>query len=284
MSILSGVVVGFLIWFFVRYGIFGFYTVDQNERAVKTSFGRAQRLADSATLDDPAAAAAGLSEEETRALRLSAGAGDPARAGPTSRWPWERVYKVSIATQTLNMAYDPEDPQANHGGTDARSGHQGPAEHRPDRPDPLPGRRSSNLYAYLFGVKNPIAHVMGYFVSVLRERIANFEAPRAPTAVAPSASRLDADARQRRLDQRPAQEPARPERAHGRECRSLGGALRHHARRLAHHRHRPAGRGRVGAGRDQHRAQPRLLRHQPGAGRRPTRRSCSRGARWRSRP
>jgi regulator of protease activity HflC (stomatin/prohibitin superfamily) len=36
-----------------------------------------------------------------------------------------------------------------------------------------------NLYAYLFGVKNPIAHVMGYFVSVLRERIANFEAPAA---------------------------------------------------------------------------------------------------------
>ena len=35
-----------------------------------------------------------------------------------------------------------------------------------------------NLYAYLFGVKRPIAHVMGYFVSILRERIANFEAPR----------------------------------------------------------------------------------------------------------
>jgi regulator of protease activity HflC (stomatin/prohibitin superfamily) len=34
-----------------------------------------------------------------------------------------------------------------------------------------------NLYAYLFGIKYPIAHVMGYFVSVLRERIANFEAP-----------------------------------------------------------------------------------------------------------
>ncbi len=34
-----------------------------------------------------------------------------------------------------------------------------------------------NLYAYLFGVANPIAHVMGYFVSVLRERIATFEAP-----------------------------------------------------------------------------------------------------------
>src|SRR2546422_9010077 len=37
-----------------------------------------------------------------------------------------------------------------------------------------------NLYAYLFGVKRPIVHVMGYFVSVLRERIANFEAPARP--------------------------------------------------------------------------------------------------------
>jgi regulator of protease activity HflC (stomatin/prohibitin superfamily) len=35
-----------------------------------------------------------------------------------------------------------------------------------------------NLYAYLFGVKRPIVHVMGYFISVLRERIANFEAPK----------------------------------------------------------------------------------------------------------
>jgi len=34
-----------------------------------------------------------------------------------------------------------------------------------------------NLYAWFFGVRQPIAHVMGYFVSVLRERIANFEAP-----------------------------------------------------------------------------------------------------------
>ena len=34
-----------------------------------------------------------------------------------------------------------------------------------------------NLYAYLFGVKRPIVHVMGYFISILRERIANFVAP-----------------------------------------------------------------------------------------------------------
>jgi regulator of protease activity HflC (stomatin/prohibitin superfamily) len=36
-----------------------------------------------------------------------------------------------------------------------------------------------NLYAFIFGVKKPISHVMGYFVSVLRERIANFEARKA---------------------------------------------------------------------------------------------------------
>ena len=38
------------------------------------------------------------------------------------------------------------------------------------------GVSESNLYAYLFGVKKPIVHVMAYFISVLRERIANFEA------------------------------------------------------------------------------------------------------------
>jgi regulator of protease activity HflC (stomatin/prohibitin superfamily) len=35
----------------------------------------------------------------------------------------------------------------------------------------------ANLYAYLFAVKRPIAHVMGYFISILRDRIANFEEP-----------------------------------------------------------------------------------------------------------
>jgi regulator of protease activity HflC (stomatin/prohibitin superfamily) len=44
------------------------------------------------------------------------------------------------------------------------------------------------LYANIFAVKRPIAHVMGYFVSVLRERIATFEAPAAPGATDPSGS------------------------------------------------------------------------------------------------
>jgi regulator of protease activity HflC (stomatin/prohibitin superfamily) len=89
---------------------------------------------------------------------------------------------VSIATSTLNMAFDPESPAANNGGTvleavtkdQLNTGLTGQIRYRvSDR----------NLYAFLFGVKNPIAHVMGYFVSILRQRIANFEAPHeAPVA------------------------------------------------------------------------------------------------------
>jgi len=100
--------------------------------------------------------------------------------GPYFKWPWERVYKVSIATQTINMAQDTEDASANAGGTileavtkdQLNTGLTGQIRYRV---------AESNLYAYLFGVKRPISHVMGYFVSVLRERIASFEAPPAET-------------------------------------------------------------------------------------------------------
>ena len=43
MSVSFGIIVGFIAWFVVRYLLAGLYTVDQNERAVKTSFGRAER-------------------------------------------------------------------------------------------------------------------------------------------------------------------------------------------------------------------------------------------------
>ena len=42
--ILLGIFVGFLVWFLVRYLVAGLYSVDQNQRAVKTIFGRAERL------------------------------------------------------------------------------------------------------------------------------------------------------------------------------------------------------------------------------------------------
>ena len=173
MSATVGFVFGFVAWFIVRYLLAGLYTVDQNERAVKTAFGRAQRLHDEATVDEALAQA--LTPEERERYRYPQLRVIPP-GGPYFKWPWERVHKVSVATRTLNMAFDPEKPQANSGGTvleavtkdQLNTGLTGQIRYQVSE---------RNLYAYLFGVKNPIAHVMGYFVSILRERIANFEAP-----------------------------------------------------------------------------------------------------------
>ena len=175
MSASVGFVLGFVAWFIVRYLLAGLYTVDQNERAVKTAFGRAQRLHDEATIDE--ALAQVLTPEERERYRYPQLRVIPP-GGPYFKWPWERVHKVSVATRTLNMAFDPEKPQANSGGTileavtkdQLNTGLTGQIRYQVSE---------RNLYAYLFGVKNPIAHVMGYFVSILRERIANFEAPQA---------------------------------------------------------------------------------------------------------
>jgi regulator of protease activity HflC (stomatin/prohibitin superfamily) len=53
---LAGFLIGFFLWFLLRIVLTGIYTVDQNERTVKTVFGRAERLPDSkTTLDDPIA-------------------------------------------------------------------------------------------------------------------------------------------------------------------------------------------------------------------------------------
>src|SRR4051812_22285641 len=41
----------------------------------------------------------------------------------------------------------------------------------------------ANLYAFLFGIKNPMVHVMAYFVSVLRQKIASFEAKPLPAVI-----------------------------------------------------------------------------------------------------
>lgn len=173
MGIILGVVVGFVAWFLIRYLVAGIYTVDQNERAVKTSFGKAERVGTATTLEDPISES--LNAEERERYRYPQVRVIPP-GGPYFKWPWEKVYKVSIATQTINMAIDPEDPGANSQGTmleavtkdQLNTGLKGQIRYRVSE---------KNLYAYLFGVKRPFVHVMGYFVSVLRERIANFEAP-----------------------------------------------------------------------------------------------------------
>lgn len=178
MSTFGGCLVGFLVWFLARYLVGGLYTVNQNERAVKTSFGRAQRLGVATSLDDPVSVSLSPDERERYSypqVRVIM------PGGPYFKWPWEEVHKVSIATETVNIGWDPIDKTANAGGTileavtkdQLNTGLTGQLRFRvADR----------NLYAYLFGIKNPYAHTMGYFVSILRERIANFEAP--PKAVA----------------------------------------------------------------------------------------------------
>ncbi len=173
MSVPLGCIVGFVAWFLTRYLLAGLYTVDQNERAVKTSFGRAERIGSLTTLDDPISEPLNA-DQKTRYCYPQVRVIMP--GGPYFRWPWEQVHKISIATGTVNMAWDPEDPTANVNGTlleavtkdQLNVGLTGQIRYRVSE---------RNLYAYLFGVKHPMAHVMGYFVSVLRERIANFEAP-----------------------------------------------------------------------------------------------------------
>ncbi len=168
-----GIIFGFIAWFLLRYLIAGIYTVDQNERAVKTIFGRAERLPGK-QVDDPMLEF--LRPDERDRYRYPQVRVIPP-GGPYFKWPWERIYKVSIATQTINMATDLETPTANNKGTlleavtkdQMNIGLTGQIRYRV---------AENNLYAYLFGVKKPIIHVMGYFISILRERIANFEAPK----------------------------------------------------------------------------------------------------------
>src|SRR5580658_5104254 len=185
-TICFGCVVGFVAWFLVRYLAAGLYTVNQNERAVKTSFGRAERVGDATTLDDPIAAALSA-EEKDRYAYPQVRVIPP--GGPYWKWPWENVHKTSVATQTMNISTDLENPSANSGGTileavtkdQLNTGLIGQIRWRVSE---------RNLYAYLFGVKHPVTHVMGYFISVLRERIANFEAPPAPATTGETAPHL----------------------------------------------------------------------------------------------
>jgi regulator of protease activity HflC (stomatin/prohibitin superfamily) len=187
MQILIGAVLGLLAWFLLRFIVMGLYTVDQNERAVKTSFGRAVRVPGAkSTLDDPIAEYL-RPEERSRCVYPQVRVIPP--GGPYFKMPWEKIHKVSIATMTINMALDLEDSTANDGGTrleavtkdQLNTGLTGQIRYRVSE---------ANLYAFLFGIKKPFVHVMAYFVSVLRQRIANFEAKPAPatTPAAPDAA------------------------------------------------------------------------------------------------
>ncbi len=172
----AGILFGAAAWFTVRYVVFGFFTVNQNERAVKTSFGRAPRLKGS-TVDSPMAESLRPDERE-RYRYPQVEVIQP--GGPYFKFPWQKVHKVVVATETVNLAFDPEDKRANQGGSVLE------AVTKDQLNIGLVGQlrfrvAEQNLYAYLFGVKRPLVHVLGYFVSILRQKIASFEAPVDPT-------------------------------------------------------------------------------------------------------
>src|SRR5260370_18189834 len=115
MQILAGCLIGFFLWFFLRIVLTGIYTIDQNERAVKTVFGRAERMpGGKTTLDDPVAEY--LREEERSRYSYPQVRVIPP-GGPYLKMPWEKIHKIRIATTTINMAMDLQDHTANHGGT-----------------------------------------------------------------------------------------------------------------------------------------------------------------------
>lgn len=178
--IFAAFLLGLVIYFCFRVFVRGFYTVKPNERAVLTTLGRAKRL------DDQLVADLMLNEEERERYRFPRleviGPG-----GPYFKWPWQEVHKVDVATQALDLTWDPTKRQETIEAVtkdNLTTGVNGQIRFRVSE---------NHLYAYLFGVDDPLQHVMGYFISVLRERIANFTDPRGEGLVAQGELAEDSD-------------------------------------------------------------------------------------------
>ena len=170
-----GLCIGFLIYSLFRVLLSGFYTVKPDERAAITSFGRAVRLGNqTVTASDHL-----MSEEEQARYKYPVlKVVNP--GGPYFKWPWQRIHKVSISTQSVNITWDPSKAQSTIEAVtkdNLTTGVNGQLRYRVSE---------NNLYPYLFGVTSPLEHVMGFFVSVLRERIANFEDPKGAALLAAS--------------------------------------------------------------------------------------------------
>lgn len=174
MDLMFAILLGIVLYLLIRFIFSGFYVIQQNERAVKTVFGRAERIEGATTIDIPDFRDSLRDDEKERYMFPQLRVIKP--GGPYFKFPWEKIHKVSVATQLVDIAYDPDDPMVNENNTclEAVTKDQLNIKLRGQLQYTISER---NLYAYLFGVKSPISHVMGYFISILRERIANFEAP-----------------------------------------------------------------------------------------------------------
>ena len=164
MFIIIGFFLGVLAYVAVRVLIGCLYTVRPDQRAVVTSFGAVQKLQEKA----PPPPLTGDERERYEYPQVRVvGPG-----GPYFKLPWQKVHKVSVATQAVDLSWDPSKAQNTIEAVtkdNLTTGVNGQIRYRISE---------NNLYPYLFGVASPLEHVMGYFVSVLRERIANFVDPK----------------------------------------------------------------------------------------------------------
>jgi regulator of protease activity HflC (stomatin/prohibitin superfamily) len=146
--------------------LFGVYTIGPTERGVLTSFGRAQRIAGTSAADPQLGAL--LTDEEKQRYNYPCVRVIPP-GGPYFKWPWQKLYKVGMTIQTTDITWDPDIQQDTIEAVtkdNLNVAITGQIRWRPCE---------RNLYAYLFGVAHPAAHVVGYFISVLRDRIATFQ-------------------------------------------------------------------------------------------------------------
>jgi regulator of protease activity HflC (stomatin/prohibitin superfamily) len=153
--------------------LFGVYTIGPTERGVVTTFGRAQRL-NGTVASDPELSPLLTPEEMPRYDFPLIRVVKP--GGPYFKWPWQRLYRIDMTIQTTEITWDPDINQSSIESVTKDNltiSLNGQIRWKPCE---------RNLYAYLFGVARPRAHVMGYFVSVLRDRIATFHSQAADSA------------------------------------------------------------------------------------------------------
>lgn len=170
MLVALGLLAGIAVFIIGRVLIGCLYTIRPDQRAVVTSFGAVQKLQEKA-----ASAPLSLDEQERYEYPQVRVVGP---GGPYFKLPWQKVHKVSVATQAVDLSWDPTKQQDTIEAVtkdNLTTGVNGQIRYRISE---------NNLYPYLFGVASPLEHVMGYFVSVLRERIANFIDPKGQSLLA----------------------------------------------------------------------------------------------------
>ncbi|MCH5374974.1 MAG: hypothetical protein JJ992_13440 [Planctomycetes bacterium] len=103
MAIVFSFFAGLAVYVFVRVVATGLYTVRPDQRAVLTTFGRAERLPTEKI--DKAEGPHMTADEHLRYSYPKVHVIGP--GGPYFKWPWQQVHKVSVATQAVDLSWDP---------------------------------------------------------------------------------------------------------------------------------------------------------------------------------